>query len=69
MQKYSYITLNQRREIERMHDAGARTEDIAKALGKPTNTIFVELRRSYTGECTELMTMLLQAVMIPAFMA
>lgn len=50
MQKYSYLTFDQRREIERMHNAGIRTTEIAEHIGRSTAAVYEELKRGYTGE-------------------
>ncbi len=50
MQKYSYLTFDQRREIERMHNSGVRTVEIAEHIGRSVATVYEELKRGYTGE-------------------
>lgn len=50
MEKYSYWTFDQRREIERMHNAGVRTVEIAGHIGKSVADVYEELKRGYTGE-------------------
>ena len=50
MNGYSYMTFDQRREIERMHNSGMRTADIASKLGRSVAAIYEELKRGYTGE-------------------
>lgn len=50
MQKYSYLTFNQRREIERMHNSGIRTVEIAEHIGRSVAAVYEELKRGYTGE-------------------
>lgn len=53
MQKYSYLTFDQRCEIERMHNAGVRTTEIAKHIGRSVAAVYEELKRGYTGERNE----------------
>lgn len=50
MKKYSYVTFEQRRQLERMHNAGMRTTDIAACLKRSNAAIYDELKRGYTGE-------------------
>ena len=50
MNGYSYLTLEQRREIERMYAEGERVIDIASRLKKSASAIYEELKRGYTGE-------------------
>ena len=47
---YSYLTLEQRREIERMYAEGERVIDIAARLKRSAAAIYEELKRGYTGE-------------------
>ena len=47
---YSYLTLEQRREIERMYAEGERVVDIAASLKRSAAAIYEELKRGYTGE-------------------
>lgn len=53
MNGYSYLTFDQRREIERLHNAGTRTVDIAAYLGRSVAAVYEELKRGYTGERNE----------------
>lgn len=53
MGKYAYLTFDERREIERLHNAGTRTIDIASRIGRSADTIYRELRRGYTAERNE----------------
>ena len=46
MNGYSYLTLEQRREIERMYAEGERVVDIAARLKR----IYQELKSGYTGK-------------------
>lgn len=46
---YSYLTMEQRREIERMYAEGARVVDIASELGRSTSAIYAELKRGFTN--------------------
>ncbi len=50
MNGYSYLTLEQRREIERMYTEGERVVDIAARLKRSVTAIYAELKRGYTGE-------------------
>ena len=50
MNGYSYLTLEQRREIERMYTEGERVVDIAARLKRSVAAIYAELKRGYTGE-------------------
>lgn len=50
MNGYSYLTLEQRREIERMYTEGERAVDIAARLKRSVAAIYAELKRGYTGE-------------------
>lgn len=47
---YSYLTLEQRREIERMYAEGERVVDIAARLKRSAAAIYEALKRGYTGE-------------------
>ena len=53
MNGYSYLTFDQRREIERLHNAGTRTVDIAAHFGRSVAAVYEELKRGYTGERNE----------------
>lgn len=50
MSKYTYITFEQRRKIERLHNNGVRTVDIAAELKRSVAAVYEELKRGYTGE-------------------
>ena len=50
MNGYSYLTLEQRREIERMYAQGERVVDIAAQLKRSAAAIYGELKRGDTGE-------------------
>lgn len=50
MNGYSYLTLEQRHEIERMYAEGTRVVDIAASLKRSAAAIYEELKRGYTGE-------------------
>lgn len=50
MGKYSYLTLEQRRQIEEMYAQGGRVVDIAARLKRSAAAIYEELKRGYTGE-------------------
>jgi hypothetical protein len=47
---YSYLTLEQRREIKRMYAEGERVVDIDARLKRSAAAIYEELKRGYTGE-------------------
>jgi len=53
MNGYTYMTFDQRREIERLHNAGARTVDIAAHIGRSVAAVYEELKRGYTDERNE----------------
>jgi len=53
MNGYTYMTFEQRREIERLHNAGARTVDIAAHIGRSVAAVYEELKRGYTDERNE----------------
>ncbi len=53
MERYSYLTFNQRRQIEKMYGAGDRVTDIAAETGRSVAAIYEELKRGYTGELDE----------------
>ena len=53
MNGYCYLTFDQRREIERMHNAGVRTVEIAAHIGRSVAAVYEELKRGYTGERNE----------------
>ena len=46
---YSYLTMEQRREIEKMYAEGARVVDTAAKLGRSATTIYAELKRGFTN--------------------
>ncbi len=50
MNGYSYLTFYQSREIERLHNAGTRTVDIAAHLERSAVAVYGKLKRDYTGE-------------------
>lgn len=50
MDRYSYLTFNQRRKIEKLYGAGERAVDIAAETGRSVAAIYEELKRGYTGE-------------------
>ena len=49
MNGYSYLTLEQRREIERMYAEGERVVDIAARLKRSAAAIYEELKRRLYG--------------------
>jgi hypothetical protein len=53
MDGYSYLTFDQRREIEALYGEGIRTVDIAAKIGRSVAAIYEELKRGYTGELDE----------------
>ena len=50
MDGYSYLTFDQRREIEALYSDGERAVDIAAKIGRSVAAIYEELQRGYTGE-------------------
>ena len=50
MDGYSYLTFDQRREIEAMYGAGVRVVDIAAKTERSAAAIYEELKRGRTGE-------------------
>ena len=50
MDGYSYLTFDQRREIEALYSDGERAVDIAAKIGRSVAAIYIELKRGYTGE-------------------
>lgn len=54
MNGYSYLTLEQRREIERMYAEGERVVDIAARLKRSAAAIYEELKRGYTQKPVKL---------------
>lgn len=53
MDGYSYLTFDQRREIEALYSDGERAVDIAAKIGRSVAAIYIELKRGYTGELDE----------------
>ena len=53
MDGYSYLTFDQRREIEALYSDGNRVVDIAAKIGRSVAAIYEELKRGYTGELNE----------------
>lgn len=53
MRKFAYLTFDERKEIERMHNEGMRAIDIASHLGRSAAAIYGELKRGYTAERNE----------------
>lgn len=45
-----YLTIGQRREIERLHEADKSPSEIAAVVGVTVQTIYRELHRGETGE-------------------
>lgn len=45
-----YLTIGQRREIERLHEADKTPSEIAAVVGVTAQTIYRELHRGETGE-------------------
>ena len=50
MDKYTYLTFDQRREIEKLHNADVRVEEIAAQIGRSVAAVYEELKRGYMGE-------------------
>ena len=50
MGDYSYLTLEQRRKIEKMYAAGMSVVDIASSLKRSPAAIYEELKRGNTGK-------------------
>ena len=53
MGKYSYLTFDQRREIESLYNDGNRVVDIASKIQRSVAAVYEELKRGYTGELDE----------------
>ena len=53
MDGYSYLTFDQRREIEALYSDGERAVDIAAKIGRSVAAIYEELKRGYTRELDE----------------
>ncbi len=45
MDKYTYLTFDQRREIEKLHNADVRVEEIAAQIGRSVAAVYEELKR------------------------
>lgn len=54
MGDYSYLTLEQRRKIEKMYAAGMRVVDIASSLKRIPAAIYEELKRGNTASWTDI---------------
>ena len=50
MAEYRYFTLEQRKEIEKLHNEGVRTVEIAERIGRSVAAVYTELKRGYTQE-------------------
>ena len=50
MKNYSYLALEERQKIEKMHEKGTRIADIAAALNRSNAAIYEELKRGATGK-------------------
>ena len=48
--KYKYLSLSDRKVIERMYTEGARPIDIAAKIGCHTATVYTELQRGSNGK-------------------
>lgn len=46
---YTYMTFDQRREIEKLYSEGARAVDIAAKIGRSVAAVYEELKRGNTG--------------------
>lgn len=53
MGKYSYLTFDQRREIESLYNDGNRVVDIASKIQRSVAAVYEELKRGCTGELDE----------------
>ena len=53
MGKYSYLTFDQRREIESLYNDGNRVVDIASKIQRSVAAVYEELKRGSTGELDE----------------
>ena len=53
MGEYSYLTFDQRREIESLYNDGNRVVDIASKIQRSVAAVYEELKRGYTGELDE----------------
>lgn len=49
MNGYTYMTFDQRREIEKLYSEGARAVDIAAKIGRSVAAVYEELKRGSTG--------------------
>ena len=47
MNGYTYLTFEQRREIERLHNSGVRTVEIAEHIGRSVAAVYEELKRGH----------------------
>ena len=48
--KYTYLSYEMRKALEKRYRRGERPCDIAKAIGVHTATVYNELARGYTGQ-------------------
>ena len=62
MDGYSYLTFDQRREIEALYSDGERAVDIAAKIGRSVAAIYEELKRGYTGELEDVYKRQVQTV-------
>lgn len=46
MDKYTYLTFDQRREIEKLHNADVRVEEIAAQIGRSVAAVYCGLQRN-----------------------
>lgn len=53
MSRYSYITFEQRKEIQKLYEEGKNKIDIASIMGRSVSAIYEELKRGYTGDLYE----------------
>ena len=50
IKKYKFLTLDDRNMIEQLYLNGDRVQDIADKLGVHAATIYLDLKRGYTGD-------------------
>lgn len=50
---YAYFTIDQRRSIEQMYNAGTNVTEIAAKIGKSPAAVYAELQRGFMGERSE----------------
>lgn len=50
MDKYTYLTFDQRHEIEKLYNADVPVAEIAAQIGRSVAAVYAELKRGHTGE-------------------